>query len=478
MGERPPTIVPARVGRPLIAGRRSGAALVLAVALVAGLAACSGSSGPAALSVRCTGPALTGPDTTAVSQNDVLQPATPAAVTDVPRPVQAGPATGSASILDPANPGVGYATRGWDVTGVAAIGGPTQWTATIRPPGPAQPSDRADLSLQAYTGYLIVTGGRQGQYLAAVSDQGKAGPVCTLPPYDATDGVVALLPHAGVLVAANPAAGAATTAKDTWLNGYSTATGQRLWSVDTHSSANDSADLVISGDTAYIFQEYTGKIAAYDARTGHQSWLADSGTAALLGGDNRLLGAGDGRVYAEAGEDSSSRVEALNGTTGRLLWKRDLPEAAGNNQISLSQAGTGLVAVAGSGRRDYLLDAADGSVVSSLPVQLKAGLPQPCTVYGNPAVAVIENGAIGVLSSDRADNKTIRIAPGPHVATAIASTVAYVRAQQPGAPIDGYDLATGRVRWSVRQPGTQAYDNLDAFDGGFVLYDTSDRAFR
>ena len=33
-------------------------------------------------------------------------------------------------------------------------------------------------------------------------------------------------------------------------------------------------------------------------------------------------------------------------------------------------------AVAGSGRRDYLLDPAGGTVVSSLPVQASAGLPQ------------------------------------------------------------------------------------------------------
>ena len=457
-----------RAGRNLVSGRRSRAAVVLAMALAAGVPACGSSSGPAALSVHCTGPTLAGPDTTSISQVDVPQPGTPAAVPGVPHLITAPPPAEVPEVLDPADPRYGYSAHGWDIVRTAAIGGPDSWSATIHPPGPARASQGADYSPEPYGGYLIVRGGRQGQDVAAVSDQGQVGPACALPPYDATDGTVDLLPHAGVVVAANPVAGAPATAKDTWLNGYSTTTGERLWSADSHTSANDPVDLVVDGDTAYVWQQYTGKIAAYDARTGRQSWQTDSGTVSLLGGGNRLLGTADGRVYALAEQDSSSRIEVLNGRTGQLIWKRDVPEPAGHNQISLSQIGTGLVAVAGSGGKDYLLDAADGSIVSSMPVQLTAGLPQPCSVYGNPAVAVVENGAIAVLSSDQADNRYITIPPGKKVDVAVARTMAYVRAEKPGAPVYGYDLATAKLRWTVSLPTTPAEVSLYAFNDGFA----------
>jgi outer membrane protein assembly factor BamB len=125
--------------------------------------------------------------------------------------------------------------------------------------------------------------------------------------------------------------------------------------------------------------------------------------------------------------------------------------------------------VAGSGLRDYLLDAADGTIVSSLPVQASAGEPQLCTVYGEPAVTVVENGALGVLSSDQADNRTISIPPGKSVGVAVASTMAYVRAEQANAPVYGYNLATGRRVWTMPVPRSVGAGNLYAVDGGFAL---------
>jgi outer membrane protein assembly factor BamB len=463
----------------MIFGRRCWTALTFAVALAVGLSACgSGGSGPPALSVRCTGRTLAGPDTGAVGLNDVTQPAAPAAVPGVPHPA-ATPVTGVPAVLDPADPRYGYASRGWNVMRMGATGGPAQWSATIHPAGQNQASsDDAGLSLAPYAGYLIAAGGEQGRDIAAISDQGTVGPVCTLPRFDASDGTVALLPHAGVIIAANPT-DPSSGGKDYWLNGYSTATGQRLWAVDTQTSASGrGVDLMVSGDTAYVWLGQTGKIAAYDARTGRRSWVTDSGSVATLDGDNYLLGIAGGRVFATADQQQSSRVEALSSSTGKVLWTRDVPEPAVQNQITLSQIGAGLVAVAGSDRKDYLLDAADGSIVSSLPVEASAGRPQPCSVSGDPAVAVVENGAIGVLSSDPADNRTIPIPPGKSVDVAVASTLAYVRAEKAGAPVRGYDLATGKLRWTLQMPRTQAEDTLYAFDHGFaVLQGATSQAF-
>jgi outer membrane protein assembly factor BamB len=159
----------------------------------------------------------------------------------------------------------------------------------------------------------------------------------------------------------------------------------------------------------------------------------------------------------------------MNSTTGKIIWTRDVPEPVSDNEISISQAGTSLVAVAGASRRDYLLRAASGTIVSSLPVQARAGQPQLCTVNGEPAVVVVEDGALGVLTSSQAGNKTIPIPPGKQVDVAVASTMAYVRAEKVSGPVYGYDLATGRRVWAVAVPGSQPEDPLWAFDGGFAV---------
>jgi outer membrane protein assembly factor BamB len=467
-------------GRVLTAGRRSWVALALAVTMAAGLTACSG-GGPAVLAVRCTGHRLAGPDTGDIGTDDVTLAAAPAAVAGVPHSAGAVASTGVPDFLDPVDPGHGYASHGWDVERKGPTGGPAQWSVTVRPPGATPASSRdADLALQRYTGYVIAAGGTQGQDIAAVSDQGQAGPACKLPAFDATDGTVALLPHAGVLITANPATPSAGQ-KDLWLDGYSTATGQRLWSIDTRTSAaEEHIDLVVNGDTVYIWQGQTGKVVAYDARTGHQVWATGSGTFNPIYPDQNLLGTSDGRVFAVIELVKGPRIVAMNSTTGKIIWTRDVPEPVSDNEISISQAGTSLVAVAGASRRDYLLRAASGTIVSSLPVQARAGQPQLCTVNGEPAVVVVEDGALGVLTSSQAGNKTIPIPPGKQVDVAVASTMAYVRAEKVSGPVYGYDLATGRRVWAVAVPGSQPEDPLWAFDGGFAVLGLSGqgRTFR
>lgn len=403
-----------------------------------------------------------------IGPNEVSLPATPAAVRGVPHQAGEAPVTGVPDTLDPADPHYGYASRGWDVVRMAATGGPALWSATIRPPDHAGPGSHADLSLQQYTGYLIATGGKQGQDIAAVSTQGKVGPVCTLPPFDASGASTALLPHAGIIITANPTS-PGQAGKDYWLDGYSTATGKRLWSVDTLTRATGQVNLVVSGDMVYVWQEQTGKIAAYNARTGHQSWLTGSGTLAALVPGNGLLGVSDGRVFATADESQSSRIEALNSSDGKLLWKRDLPEPALRGSITVSQAGTDVVAVSGAGSKDYLLSADIGATLSSLPVKPGADPPRPVSAYGQPAVAVVEKGAIGVLSYDPSQNRTIPIPSGKRVDVAVADSVAYVRVEKAGAPVYGYDLATGKQLWKVQVPKAPAEDSLYAFDGGFAV---------
>ena len=67
---------------------------------------------------------------------------------------------------------------------------------------------------------------------------------------------------------------------------------------------------------------------------------------------------------------------------------------------------------------------------------------------GLPAVAVVENDTIGVLSSAQADNKTIAIPPGKNVDVVVVGTLAYVGAEQAGAQVSRARSAS--TRWRAR----------------------------
>lgn len=55
------------------------------------------------------------------------------------------------------------------------------------------------------------------------------------------------------------------------------------------------------------------------------------------------------------------------------------------------------------------------------------------------------------------------------MSVAVTDTEAYVLPPQHGAPMYGYDLATGRLLWTVPVPGNEGNDSVAAFDGGFVV---------
>jgi outer membrane protein assembly factor BamB len=190
--------------------------------------------------------------------------------------------------------------------------------------------------------------------------------------------------------------------------------------------------------------------------------------------DNGLLGVIDGRVFALADEGTSDRLVVLDGATGKLAWKHDIPLEAGTSQVTVSQVGAGLVLLSGaSNLEDDLLNVATGATISSLVVMADAGEPQLCAPGGHLAVVVDENDAIGVLSTDPAYNRTIALPAAGSVSVAVTGTLAYARAESAGAPVYGYDLATGKLKWKVRAPGTSAQAGVDAFNGGFAVLDRS-----
>lgn len=460
------------IARP--AWRRDAAIALSAVTVLAGVAGCGGSAGPAALAVRCAGSPLSAPDSSEIDTGESVLSAPVSAVIGVPRPTGLVRAQ-LPSELDPGDPRYGYVTDGWRVARVSAQTGRVVWSVSIPAAAVgANPAKSGVEYLRLHAGYVIAVGEddslRNGHdYVAAVSASGRLGPVCALPEFQATDGHVELLPHAGVVVMSNPAQEAGDN-RAAYLEGYAVSTSKRLWSVSSQSSdSGGGASYLVAGDDAFVWRRNDGRIAAYDTRTGHERWLADPGTDDPYASDNGLLAAVDGRVYAQSDRSSTSSSElvAIAADSGRLVWKHPESEFAELGLVSKVAGVELLVTDYHKNGKAYLLDSRTGKTLASQPV----GVNQPalCDPGGVPAVALAGTNRIYVLSPDSRYNRTILVAGRDLAAVAITSTMAYVSPDTKDAPVYGYDLATGKLAWKVNVPDSPAMRGLFAYNGGFAL---------
>jgi PQQ-like domain len=327
----------------------------------------------AAIAIRCSGTALIVPDTQAEGEASLPPPVD--AVRGVPKSTLVlAPLPDQ---LDPVDPAFGYVTTaGWQVSRVNARTGKPAWSIEIHPPGVTDLADsQPDLQVESHSGYVIVRGSDfHHSYITAVTAAGRLGPVCTLPPYLTTDYDVKLLLHAGVLIMSNPPS-EEPGGRSSYVEGYSSATGKRLWSVSSQSSvAGGGASFMFANNTAYVWQESDGHIAAYDARTGHERWTVDPGALDSFSSDNGLIAVLGDRPYAlvDRGSVSFSWLVALRTKDGKLAWKRTASPWTGPGFLTVSQVGDGQVLVneqeieAGqaTGGAAYLLDVGTGGVLA------------------------------------------------------------------------------------------------------------------
>jgi PQQ-like domain len=366
------------------------------------------------------------------------------------------------------------------VARVDATTGATLWSVVIRPPGVTATADpEPDLEVEPHFGYVIVTGSdAHRSWIAAISSSGRLGPVCTLPPFLTTDDHVELLPHAGVVIVSNPPS-AQSGHGSSHLEGYATASGKRVWSVSTQSSqAAGGASFIVADDVAYVWQGSDGEIAAYDVRTGHQRWKVNSGTIDPGYQDNGLLAVLGDRVYALVDRDSVSWLEALRTSNGKRVWTRIESAYAEPGYLTINQIDGDELLLQDSPAGDssassgetYLLDARTGRPLAHQPIV--SGDKQICYPGGQLAVALLGDKRIYLLSADPRYERTISVPAGvdPYTGTVeITASQAYVRIPRRGEPILGYDLATGRLLWKVKAPGSPPDVSLLPFDGGFGL---------
>jgi outer membrane protein assembly factor BamB len=401
------------------------------------------------------------------------------AVSGTPHLAGAESNTAVPDAFDLEDPRYGYVAGpgSWRVSLVSKAGsGSPVWSVPLSVPRGVPDSD-PDLSLLPYGPYAIAVGGKDGQFIAAVNASGRRGRACAVPEFLATQGHVELLPHAGVVIFANPTSSTEPTRSlsDFWLDGYSTATGQRLWSVSTDTSVAARSDFKVSGDTVYVWEGSEGTVAAYDARTGRRLWTAGFSGGDPDSGDNGLIAAFGGQVYAMAATQSeSSQVLALNAASGAVMWKRSVPLASGPSDVAVTDVGDGQVLFGDSdSNEEYLLDARTGSTLETQPVSSDSSgsnaTLQMVQLAGQTAVAITESGKIVVLGIKPNDRWTIAIPGGNNVSVAVADSEVYVRLQQAGAPVYGYNLFSGKLLWTVPLPGSAADSTLVAFDGGFAL---------
>lgn len=469
--------------RPRRRQTRAWAGLGAALILAAGLSGC-GSSGPAPLSISCSGPTLTSPDSGDVSNSG---PVTPPPVSAVPGAPKAASTAGVSlpDAVDPDNPSLGYqGGKGFSLSLISDSGqGQPMWTAELRAPSSVSGSSSTLYAPDAHYGYVIMEGGSlKGQYITAVSSAGQQGPACVVPQPPTAANDVELLPHAGVLIIQNPLI-PSTESGDFRLDGYSTTTGQRLWSVPTSTPFPTGAvKYMLSGDTVCIWEKAGGDVAAYSVATGQHLWTTSLGSDPDSS-DDGLLGAFGGRVYAAFDDGKTVQVAAIDGVHGTISWKVSFPSPEAISSVGVSQVGTGEVLLGDSQRHQMLLlRAKNGAVVTkassaSPGAAVENQQVQVCSPGGHPAVAVPESGAIHVLSDDPAYDRTITIPKANILDIAVTATEAYVLPSQAGAPVYGYDLATGKLLWTVPAPlGSSSNTLLYAFDGGFMLQGSSQDA--
>lgn len=451
--------------------------------LAAGLAACAisaCSSSPAAIATRCSGPRLAVPDSAAVSNYGLVLAPPVAAVPGAPR--AAGRVARAPVIaLDPANPGYGYVADGWRVSRVSSVTGRPAWSVVIHAPEASARADpQPDLDLEPHDGYVIVIGGdERHSYAAAVSATGRAGPACTLPEFVATDDHVELLPHAGVLIMSNPPSEAAGGG-DSYLEAYAVATGRRLWSVSSGSAqAAGGATFFVAGDTAYVWQGGDGAVAAYDARTGNQRWNVNPGAQDATASDNGLLAVSDDRVLVLVDHGNSSSLVALRASDGSTAWKRGESQYAGPGYLIIEEVSPSELLLDDSPSPDastgsstvYLVRAPTGRILAGETIATRSLEPAVCTLGRQPAVALTTNDRIYVLSPDRRYDRTIVLPRSVDPTTVdVTASMAYVRAPGRGAPVDGYDLATGRRAWEVQAGGSPTATDVNGFPGGFSVW--------
>jgi hypothetical protein len=471
-----------RPGRRLMNPGRALACLGTAGMLAGGLSGC-GSSGPAALSVRCSGPTLTTPDTSQVVSAGAVSPPPVASVPGTPRAVTAAQLS-LPDAVDPDNPSLGYeGGKGFRLSLISDTGaGEPVWTAELRAPSGVSGSGSSLYAPDTHYGYAIVIGGNdRAEYITAVSSAGQQGPACVVPQLPTAANDVELLPHAGVLILQNPLNPGASG--DFRLDGYSTSSGQRLWSVPTGTPfPKERVKYLVAGDTVYIWEDGSGDVAAYSAHTGQHLWTT-SLNSNPLSSDDGLLGAFGGHVYAAFDDGTTVQVAAIDGAHGSVSWKTSFPSPEANNTVGVTQVGTGEVLLSDSDRHQMLLLKARNGAVLATASSTSPGAAvdnqelQVAYPGGHLAVAVPESGAIHVLSDDAAYDRTITIPKANILDIAVTSTEAYVLASQAGAPVYGYDLATGKLLWTVpTPPGTPSDTVLYAFDGGFMLQGSSQNA--
>jgi PQQ-like domain len=447
--------------------------LPIVVALIAAgaICGCGSSPRPPAIALRCAGPALAVADSPVVGPNGPQLP-TPVTALGGPPERYRSAAPSLPDLLDPDDPRYGYVASGWRVSRVDTETGKRVWSIMIRPPGLAPPRHLPQrLTLEPHHGYVLAEGHvRNHSFVAAVSQTGRGGPACTLPPGIAGSGAATLLPHAGVLVISSPRDEGADGG-DSYVEGYDSSSGKRIWFAPTHSSAAAGpASFVVADDDAYVWQTRDGRIAAYDVHTGDRHWTVDSHT--LVPPDTGLVAAFQHRLYVLINRGTFSWLAALRGSDGKIVWERPESWFARPSNVTISELAPSRLLLSDNASATRLttislLAAATGRALYSMAGHIYR--VETCRPASHTAVALIADGRIDVLGIDPAYDMTIRIPHGPDVAVAVAASMAYVRVARFAQPVIGYDLTTGRHIWTVTAPSSPASAHIEAVDGRFAL---------
>lgn len=211
---------------------------------------------------------------------------------------------------------------------------------------------------------------------------------------------------------------------------------------------------------------------AFDLDTGAEIW-----TFSLEWTNNRMLAAGDGRVYVSRGQQGGDELVALDAETGEELWAADVGisfwsgPAIANGICYVIGGDEALIALdAETGDERWRFELVDGSTPSD---ESSGNLASPAVANG-VVYAPAYGGLLYAIDAESGEERWRVQTRGSTLTTpSVDSGSVYVTAvTDPGAESRhgwtyAIDAQTGETRWSVEVPPTDA--NPLVVNGGLII---------
>ncbi|MDP3909090.1 MAG: PQQ-binding-like beta-propeller repeat protein [Gemmatimonadales bacterium] len=216
------------------------------------------------------------------------------------------------------------------------------------------------------------------------------------------------------------------------------ADGSVIWTADrlqyqrgTYSLFRTVPHIVLLGSDAASFS-----LTALDTATGKRVWQRNGRAPFQLA----LSGGGPDRYLVLAGEGQRSRLEAMDAASGRVLWKREIPETVISESTAARLIVSGDTAIV-VGREVLEIDAATGATLRTITARATGGDQPNALLAPDGSVVLWNEGAIEWI--DRGTGASRWVSTDSGTATTGSGALRVVSLEGGDVMRVGYREATG-----------------------------------